>query len=230
MNARTIALLAAALPFLGVHLSYLVAAGHGLVEWCNPYWDSCTSISATGRYPPASYLFRGLMLPAAAVLAAYWWLNSTWLRAARRDAGLAAGAAPGSMLALGVIASVALVLYVSVLGADGRLWRFQRHVGTVVFFTFSYLAQLLLADQLRKLYPRPAALGRLAAVMLGICILLLAIGIGSVLLDFYDQDFYDGLEDAFEWVMSLLLQVNVLLGYLAWRAGGWQLRLERVCG
>src|SRR5690606_12733891 len=80
MNLRLVALLAALLPFAAVHLTWLVAASYGLVEWCNPYLDSCKSISATGRHPPASYLFRATMLPAAAVLALYWWCNYSWLR------------------------------------------------------------------------------------------------------------------------------------------------------
>lgn len=69
MNLRIIALLAATLPFFAVHLTWLLAASYGLVEWCNPYIDSCTSISATGRHAPASYVFRATMLPAAVVLA-----------------------------------------------------------------------------------------------------------------------------------------------------------------
>ena len=80
MNLRIIALLAATLPFFAVHLTWLVAASYGLVEWCNPYIDSCTSISATGRHAPASYVFRATMLPAAVVLALYWWCNYSWLR------------------------------------------------------------------------------------------------------------------------------------------------------
>ena len=72
MNVRVVALLTALLPFLSVQLTYLVAASHGLVDWCFPYLDSCSSISAAGRKPPASYLFRATMLPSAAIMMAYW--------------------------------------------------------------------------------------------------------------------------------------------------------------
>ncbi len=71
MNTRIVPLLAALLPFFAVHVTFLVAASYNLVDWCNPYLDSCTSISATGRKPPASYLFRAMMLPSAVIMMAY---------------------------------------------------------------------------------------------------------------------------------------------------------------
>ena len=87
MNVRVVALVAALLPFFAVQLTYLVAASHGLVDWCNPYIDSCTSISATGRKPPASYLFRATMLPSAVVMMGYWWLNYVWIGSLRNLSG-----------------------------------------------------------------------------------------------------------------------------------------------
>ncbi len=221
MNLRNIALLAAVLPFLAVHLTWLVAAGNGLVEWCNPYIDSCTSISATGRHPPASYLFRATMLPAAAVLALYWWCNYCWLRWLQppggRDRGLR------WMLALGLLACLGLVLYVTVLGEAGDAWRFQRRAGTVLFFSFTFLAQFLLSVQLRALAPQLPGVQWLARGMWWVCCLLLALGILTVVLQAWDGVWYDSVEDAFEWVLSLLLQANFLLGYLVWRRANWRL-------
>ena len=58
MHIRAVPLLAALLPFFAVQFTYLVAAGHGLVDWCNPYIDSCSSISAAGRKPACSMLMN----------------------------------------------------------------------------------------------------------------------------------------------------------------------------
>jgi hypothetical protein len=226
MNLRFIALLAALLPFAAVHLTWLVAASQGHVDWCNPYLDSCTSISATGRQPPASYLFRATMLPAAVVLALYWWCNYAWLRAL-----------PGAdgrirrlrwMLWLGLLASVGLILYVTVLGEAGDAWRFQRRAGTVLFFSFTFLAQLMFAAELRRCSRHVAGISGLAAGMFGVCCLLLALGLLTVVLQAWDGVLYDSVEDAFEWILSLLLQSNFLLGYLVWRRAGW--RLQFVAG
>ncbi|MFV0275677.1 MAG: hypothetical protein ACK5HY_00595 [Parahaliea sp.] len=218
MNPRPVALWAALLPFLGIHLSYLVAASHGAVDWCLPYVDSCTSISATGRQPPASYLFRATLLPAAAVLFAYWWLNHAWLGVL-----LPCSRARHWMLGLALVASLGLVAYVSVLGEAGEHWRRQRRIGVVLFFSFSYLCQLLLVAQLRRAGPLAPGLRRLVDSMLAVCVLLLLLGLATVAWDAWDERSYKAVEDAFEWNLSLLLQANVLLGYFLWRCVGWEL-------
>jgi hypothetical protein len=53
---------------------------------------------------------------------------------------------------------------------------------------------------------------------------VLALGILTVVLQAWGSVLYDAVEDAFEWVLSLLLQANFLLGYLVWRRAGWQLQ------
>lgn len=227
MNVRIVALLAALVPFFAVHLTYLVAAFSGAVDWCFPYIDSCTSISATGRQPPASYLFRATMLPAAVCMAAYWWLNHAWLRAENHHAGQAPTRGADWMLALGLLACLGLILYVTVLGEAGRLWAHQRRVGTVLFFSFTFLAQLLLVAQLRRLREQLPAVQGLVGAMWLLCQLLLFVGLVTVALDAWDGAFYDTVEDAFEWLLALLLQGNFLLGYLVWRRAGWTLAVKR---
>lgn len=225
MNIRVVALLAALLPFFAVHATYLVAALSGLVDWCNPYLDSCTSISATGRKPPASYLFRATMLPSAVVMMAYWWLNHSWIATLERSAGQDQSWQNRAMLGLGVVACIGLILYVTVLGERGDAWALQRRVGTVLFFSFTFLAQLLLLAQLRQLRPLRVSQGLLRAMWL-ICIALLLIGLLTVVLNAWDEAWYETVEDAFEWVLSLILQSNFLLGYLVWRQAGWRLVVE----
>ena len=51
-------------------------------------------------------------------------------------------------------------------------------------------------------------------------------GLLTVALDAWDEAFYETVEDAFEWVLSLLLQSNFLLGYFVWRQAGWRLVVE----
>lgn len=218
MNPRPVALWAALLPFIAVHLTYLVAASHQLVEWCFPYLDSCTSISATGRHPPASYLFRAMMLPSAVFLVGYWWLTRHWLASLAGDnRGL------GWMFWLGLVAACGLVAYVTVLGEAGERWQRQRRIGTVLFFSFTFLSQLLLVAQLRARADVLRAARPFARLMLANCGLLLGLGVATVIWEALDEPGYDAVEDAFEWVLALLLQVNILLGYLLWRRDGWQL-------
>ena len=225
MNIRVIPLLAALVPFFAVHATYVVAVTHGLVDWCNPYLDSCTSISATGRKPPASYLFRATMLPSAVLMMAYWWLNHAWMASLQRERNQPRPWSNRWMLVLGLVACVGLIMYVTVLGERGDAWATQRRVGTILFFSFTFIAQLLLLAQLRALQPAGVRPGLLRA-MWTISFSLLAAGILTVLLDAWDEAWYETVEDAFEWVLTLLLQSNFLLGYFVWRQAGWRLRVE----
>ena len=227
MNPRPVALLAALLPFFAVQATYLVAASYGLVDWCNPYIDSCTSISATGREPPASFVFRATMLPAAVILMAYWWLNHVWLKSLWAQAGQGPGRSRNWMLALGIVASIGLVLYVTVLGVDGDIWRRQRRIGVVLFFSLTYIAQLLLVGQWWHLRPQMPQVPEIyLRAMWLLCFMLLGAGLLTVALDAWDEAYYETVEDAFEWVLSLMLQLNFLLGYLVWRRTGWHLQVR----
>ena len=86
------------------------------------------------------------------------------------------------------------------------------------------LAILLLA-QLRALQPAGVRPGLLGA-MWTICFCLLAAGVLTVLLDAWDEVLYESVEDAFEWVLTLLLQSNSLLGYFVWRQADWRVKVE----
>jgi hypothetical protein len=60
-----------------------------------------------------------------------------------------------------------------------------------------------------------------------LCQLLLGVGLVTVVLDAWDGAYYDTVEDAFEWLLALLLQLNFLLGYLVWRRAEWTLAVKR---
>ncbi len=233
MNVRPVALTAALLPFFAVHATYLLAASHGLVEWCNPYFDSCTSISATGRKPPASYVFRATMLPSAVILAAYWWYNHAWLAAVHKRAGTEHSSANNWMLALGLVACVGLVLYVTVLGERGGAWSLQRRIGVVMYFSLTFVSQLLLYAQLRRLKDLlPTVPESLLRLMWLLCVALLATGVLTVVLQAWDKAWYTTVEDAFEWILAFMLQTNFLLGYFVWRRANWglEVRLDQAPG
>ncbi len=224
MNPRILALLSAVVPFLAVQLSYLLSASTGYVDWCFPYIDSCTSISATGRKPPASYLFRATMLPSAIIMMGFWWVSHAWLHDLRAARGLPQLRANRWMLALGVLACIGLILYVTVLGERGEAWARQRRIGVVLFFAFTFLAQLLWLAQLRHIeLPSVRPLLRLMWLL---CISLLCTGVLTVLFEAWNAEWYETIDDACEWVLALLLQLNFLLAWLVWRRLPWRLEVS----
>ena len=218
--AAIVPLLTGLLPILAINGIYLVAALQGHVPWCMPYWDSCSSISATGRSGAGFYLFKGLMIPAAVLLAINWLVCRAWI-AARFDA---LRSRDNWMLAAGVVAAVCLVLYVVALGAAGDAMRLQRRIGVILYFTLTYLAQLLLASRLRNA-AEPHDTDPLVSWQLRLAGLILAIGLLTLALDLTLPN-YDDYEDAFEWIIALLVHVNFLLIAKHMARTGFVLRFE----
>ena len=200
-----LASLLAVLPTLAIHVNYLVAAFEGSVPWCNPYWDSCTSISATGRHGVAYYFFKATMIPMALLYGCYWSACNRYLNLR--------GYRKRHIMHLGSIAVTALLVYVIALGAVGDAFQLSRRIGIIFYFALTYLCQLLIANQLARL-PRHSGFS-LAQQTLLICIL--AIGLLTLILDSLMAD-YDAIEDAFEWLTALLLHLNFLLAALNWHA------------
>lgn len=216
MKPTWIAWLCAGLPFVAVHAAYWISADAGLVPWCFPYLDGCTSISRAARHGLANPLFKGLMLPYAALLAWVWYAVFIWLRQLRPDAPRRNQA----VLWLGLIGAAFLVLYVAFLGSEGATYRLLRRYGITVYFSFTVLAQLLVAALLwpQAVLPKPL---RVALVALGG--LLLALGLASLPLQHYAQD-VDAAINALEWIYALLMVSFFPLIGRGWTLTGFRLQ------
>lgn len=198
---KTLSLFAGAIPFVAIHASYLIAATQGYVDWCIPYIDSCTSISKTGREGFAYFWFKATMIPAAIVLFMFWRQLHEWQQQV-------SGAPNRALMIVGCIGAVCLVIYTVALGEAGDLFRRQRQIGATVYFTFTYLAQLMLVAWLIKQSIRSP--WRL--YMLVSCISCLVIGIISLTIDAY-TDWHDDVEDAIEWILALIIDLNFIAFY-----------------
>jgi hypothetical protein len=207
-----LALLTGLLPFCVVNLSYLGSASAGHVSWCFPYLQGCTSISAAGRYGLSYFFFKAGMIPAALVMGAFWIACRRWL--------LRLGDTDGRMLramaCLGFISAGFLILYTVFLGSKGDVYNFMRRTGVIVYFSFSYLAQLILLARLqhlqaKKLIDIPAYItqGKMFVV-----VGLLVIGLGSIPISNFVVDKHRP-ENAVEWSYALLM---VTYYFFTWRA------------
>ncbi len=211
MPLHWVPLLTALLPIIAIHSTYAIAATEGHVPWCVPYVDSCTSISATGRHGIAYLVFKGTMIPAALLLMLYWVLTRSWLRSLGER-----GRTPDVVLALGVTGAVFLIVYTVALGAAGDAMQLQRRIGIVIYFAFTAFSQLLLVWRLGPQYNSSTWY----RVLLGLCGLMWLTGLGTVVLDLSIDD-YDAMEDAFEWVLALLMHLAILTSVTAWRQTGF---------
>jgi hypothetical protein len=209
------------LPIVVVHACYALSVAGGHVPACVPYLAGCTSISAAGREGVAYFLFKGGMIPAAVLLAAYWVLARRWLLAL----GSTDAAALGAMATIGVVAAAFLVLYAVFLGSAGEPYRLMRRYGATVHFAGSALAQLLLTRSLLRLSGTalagmPRAVPR---VKLAMAVALLALGLANIPIGWFMPE-KDRVENAIEWTFAAVLAGYYLASGFAWRATGFRTR------
>ncbi len=195
---------AGALPIAAIHVSYLIAASNNHVPWCNPYFDSCTSISATGRELPEFYWFKITMVISALIMIAY------WRQVAIRQRSI--GSSGNVIATTGTIAGIFLIVYVLALGIEGDLFRLQRRIGVILYFTLTYLAQLMGVSWLWRNGYRSLPV----RIMLSLCILCLVIGVSSLSAEILTT-WHDQVEDAVEWILALILMLYFIVSYWAWK-------------
>lgn len=215
--------LSIALLFLAaVHLAWWLSVQHGHIPACMPYWDGCTSISRAARHGVGNSLFRFAVLPCALLHALNWWLARVWLRRPRHARDMAADI----MLVLGVLSALALAVYTTFLGTEGEVYRFLRRYGVVVYFGFGFLAQLLFLSLAKREGKPMAGIGR---AMLGICMAMLALGLGNVIANLVITDavLKDHLENVLEWQLGLLLVAWFVLQALLWKRARFAMMLVR---
>ncbi|MEM1264294.1 MAG: hypothetical protein AAGH76_17980 [Pseudomonadota bacterium] len=188
------------IPIVAVIVSATIAMTLELVPRCLPLIDGCTSISATGRYPPASYVFKGTILPFTGLLALYWLVVVKWLR---RLPNAAPWRLANLCLGLALFSAVALAVYAVLLGSHGDAYEFMRRFGIYFFFLFTVIAQVLTALRLRASSPTHRA----GTWQLRTALAMLALGLLNVVLKTILAD-PDPAENVIEWIFGLVMFLN----------------------
>jgi len=222
-------LVAGLLPCIASLLALAISVQQGLVPGCNPFVDGCVSISRAARHGLPNHLFRALVLPAAALQALTWLLVWHWLREQLRLAAMPPRGV-GALLPLGLLAGAALALYGSFLGTEGAAYRLLRQYGTVVYFGFTAINQLLAGGAVHRL--AGAGVLRLprwleyALVAASVALALLGIG-NAVVAPFVGDDLKDRVENVTEWWGALLFVAAFVSIALTWRRIRLQMALIR---
>ncbi|MCG8393014.1 MAG: hypothetical protein MI745_08015 [Pseudomonadales bacterium] len=203
----------ALLPLVTMHVCYLLSASEQLIPWCLPWFEGCSSISRASRSGTAYFVFKGMMLPACVLMVLFWLGNRYWLHQQ--------GVAPRVWWWLGMGSAVLLALYTVVLGHIGETFHLLRRIGVTGFFGLTYLAQLGLSSSLRQgLWPR------WGQRLLMLCGFTLLVGIASVILGAIWPEWYDTMEDGFEWSLAVLINVHSLLVAWLWQRSGFAMRFS----
>lgn len=216
MLPRILPLLAGILPFVAIGGAFVIGVVAGSVPSCNPFIDGCVSISATGRRPPGSFLFRAIMLPYSAVLLFLWYTSILWLRQlnpeSRRPMTVAIG---GS----GYLGAFALVVYVTFLGTQEPVYEFMRRIGIYFGFLGTGVAQLLLSLALVRIAAAPPHIRwrTIARWLLGLSLSQFLLGIILAVFKPLVAN-PDPFENGVEWTTALIMQIYFLVLFLAWNA------------
>lgn len=216
MTIRALPLVAGIVPVTGVFLAYWIGVDSGILPACSPFLDGCVSISATGRYLPASLVFHAVMLPQSVLLVFFWSIAAQWLRTIAPETGAA-----GIVVAAGILGALSLILYVTFLGTTAPFYEFMRRFGIYFYFLGTATAQVTLAIAILG-HARKSGLQRLQRISVGMlwfCGLPFALGILNMVLKATLDD-ADQAENRIEWISALLMQAYFVLVYFAWRETG----------
>jgi hypothetical protein len=219
MLPRILPLLAGLMPFTAMCGAFGIGVAYEVLPPCNPFLDGCVSISATGRKPPGSFLFRAIMLPYSIVLGFLWYFTAAWLRALQRDT------TQSSILVLlisGYVGASALVVYVTFLGTSEPVYEFMRRTGIYFGFLGTGVAQLTASLALLRVSRAVTwpGLKRQARVLLTISWALFGMGILNIVLKSILED-ADNSENRIEWIAALFMQIHFLIMYRVWRMTGF---------
>ena len=224
---RILPLITGLLPIVVIHTSLLLAVAAGAVPACIPYLDGCTSISATGRYEPAVYLFKPALTAEAVLMILYWLLNVAWIRALTQQSGKKVSTQAPAIATLGIVGALALIIYVTFLGTQTPFYEFMRRFGIYFYFLCTVLAQLLVANrslQLGKAIGLPGVI-RISRLQLMLAATPFLLGVLNLILKSVMDD-PDPAENIIEWIAALLMHVYFVLTCYAWADTGFGASLK----
>ncbi len=223
LTLRSLPLIAAIVPFVGVTISHAIGVHYDLVPSCIPYIDGCTSISATGRYAPASFLFKAVQMPLGVLHIVIWLLSIEWLKAM----GHQSRRAHLTLCYAGIVGGVSLIIYVTFLGTQQPFYEFMRRFGIYGYFLGVAVAQLTLAISLLMVHSKTARFDghRQGTPLVWLAALPFALGILNLILRATLED-PDMWENRIEWVAALIMQLYFLFLWNAWRVTGFEARVR----
>jgi hypothetical protein len=190
-------LLAGLLPIVATLIALQLSIRLELIPACNPFFEGCVSISRAARHDLPNHLFKAIVLPAAALQGLTWILCQRWLI----TLGTPRTRWLQQLAWIGVTAAIFLVLYTAFLGTEGRIYRWLRQYGTVVYFGFTCIAMLIATDAVIRLRRQSEQARRRLGIALPIlCTVLLAAGlVNTFVAPFFDADTKGRIENATEW-------------------------------
>ena len=210
-------------PIIAAHGAFFISLWQGVANECVPYFEGCISISGAARNGDAIFLFRGLMMPTAAFLVIFWYLQSIWLKQITHK--------PHPVVfTLGTIGAVFLVLYADFLGTEGDFYEFMRRYGITFYFAMTILAQMLSIRSLQKVKDTlELKTKRYLSIQFLLITIYWVLGIANVVIKATGVSWADQSENIIEWHFALYMSFFFGLTAMMWKRSGFefQFRIQR---
>ena len=121
-------LLVSIIPFISIHLSFILSVQNEYLALCNPYIDGCYSISRVARQPSSIIIFKVLMLISAL------FLFFLWPKLFKPNYNK-------MLILIGRLGSLFLIAYIVALGEEGFFYEIMRRFGVFIFYIFTLISQ-----------------------------------------------------------------------------------------
>lgn len=224
LSAFWLPLLGGLLPLVGTLVALLLSQRLGLIPVCNPLIEGCVSISRAARHELPNYIFRGLLLPAAALQALTWWFVAEWLRQHGAREAMRAW-----LPWVGLTGAAFLVLYGTFLGTEGDGYRWMRRYGVFFYFGCTCIAMLISAGLIRRYAATFDGVRGPAQLMVGTTFALPIMGLLAAFAPLYlhAEEMRNALENILEWWAGVIFTLFFFALAWAWRRARLRLSLQQ---
>lgn len=222
MLIRLLPLLAGIAPVIAATVAHRLAIDAGILADCIPYFEGCTSISATGRGMPHALVFKPVHYLFAVALLFVWHFTSLWLNSLRDSPVVRPHRA---LLSFGYAGALALVIYLTFLGTTEAFYEFMRRFGIYFYFLGTVVAQVLTALSVRSIAASGSRLRRQATALLALSLLPIVLGLANFAQKAVIEN-HDPIENSIEWIAALSMQSFFVVLYFAWRGTGFSLQVR----
>lgn len=157
------------------------------------------------------------MMPTAALLIIFWYLQAVWLEKITQQS-------QRTIFILGATGAIFLVLYIDFLGTSGDIYQLLRRYGTTLYFGLTILAQML---SIRSVKLKGKILDSKVRFYLTLQFLLMVLywclGIANIVIKASGVSWADAAENVIEWHFALYMSLYFGLTAMMWQRTGFNL-------
>ena len=193
-------LLVSIIPFIAIHLSFILSVQNEYLSLCNPYIDGCYSISRVARQPSSIIIFKVLMLISAL------FLFFLWPRLFKPNYNK-------MLIFIGRVGSLFLIAYIVALGEEGFFYEIMRRFGVFIFYIFTLISQWVFTFSTQMRIRRFFLKNFLINIIVFLQLLAFLLAIPFFI--FFKN--YGYIENIIEWWITLLITLWFFINFIYYK-------------